>query len=334
MAISFQVLGEPGCDNALYVQVESGQAIERLLFDCGEGCVNALPFSDVQAVDHLFFSHFHMDHVSGFDSFFRCNFKRETKVNRVWGPPLTIPIMRHRFRGFIWNLHEQMSGTWSVSEIHPGEIHSARFELREAFETTHSEPPRAWDRVVAGGEGFTVEAITLDHRIPSIGYVVREKPRWNFDPARLAGSRLRPGPWMKVVREESSEKVEVEGASYVVAELRQQLLLETPGDSIAYLTDFTLGPGELERLSGLLRNCGTLVCEGQYRHADIDLARRNYHLTTTLAATLAKESCVGQLMLFHLSDRYQPAEWLEMLQEARTVFPNTTFSDHWHLNPG
>ena len=33
MAISYQVLGRPGSDNALYVRVDTGQGIERLQFD-------------------------------------------------------------------------------------------------------------------------------------------------------------------------------------------------------------------------------------------------------------------------------------------------------------
>ena len=50
-------LGDAGRDNALLVTVETGQAVSRLLFDCGEGCLNSLPFSDVRANDHLCFFH-------------------------------------------------------------------------------------------------------------------------------------------------------------------------------------------------------------------------------------------------------------------------------------
>ena len=55
LGITYSVLGPPGRDNALLVQVDSGQATEKLLFDCGEGCLAGLSFSDLQAVDHLFF---------------------------------------------------------------------------------------------------------------------------------------------------------------------------------------------------------------------------------------------------------------------------------------
>ena len=114
MSIVFRVLGQAGRDNALLVQVDSGQAVERLLFDCGEGCLSELSFAEVTSIDHLFFSHLHMDHVGGFDSFFRCTFNRDTRPNHIWGPPETARIMQHRFEGFLWNLHEQMSATCAL----------------------------------------------------------------------------------------------------------------------------------------------------------------------------------------------------------------------------
>ncbi len=104
MTLSFQVLGDPGHDNALIVTIDTGQSITRLLFDCGENCVSRLPFSEVQSIDHLFFSHLHMDHVAGFDSFFRCVYGRTERPNHIWGPAGTGKIMHHRFQGFLWNL--------------------------------------------------------------------------------------------------------------------------------------------------------------------------------------------------------------------------------------
>jgi ribonuclease Z len=76
MSLDYRVLGAPGRDNALHVRIDSGQRIERLLFDCGEGCLPELAHADVLAMDHLFFSHLHMDHVAGFDHFFRRTFDR------------------------------------------------------------------------------------------------------------------------------------------------------------------------------------------------------------------------------------------------------------------
>jgi ribonuclease Z len=76
MSIEWQILGRAGADNALHVTVDSGQSRESVLFDCGEGVLDSLRPAGVQAVAHLGFSHFHMDHVAGFDGFFRLNYNR------------------------------------------------------------------------------------------------------------------------------------------------------------------------------------------------------------------------------------------------------------------
>ncbi len=333
MTITFEILGEPGRDNALLVRVDSGQSLERLLFDCGEGCLDRVPFSDVQAIDHLCFSHLHMDHVAGFDHFFRCVFDRDSKPNQIWGPRETARILQHRFRGFLWNLHTEMAGTWRVTEIADPGTSTSRFELTEAFEIAHDEGLAARQPILFAGAGYVVEAHTMDHRTPTIAYVVREKSRSNIDTARLSTMGLRPGPWMKVVKDgsDATEFVSINGEPYSVAALRDALLVETPGDSIAYLTDFLLDENAMTELAAALKGCKTIVCESQYRHSDLELARKNFHMTTTLTGQLARRADAKNLVLFHLSDRYQPTEWLEMLAEAKEQFASTSFPTEWQL---
>lgn len=331
MSISFTVPGEAGRDNALLVRVDSGHAVDHLLFDCGEGCLRGLSLGEIQSIDHLFFSHLHMDHVAGFDSFFRATYNRTTRPNHIWGPPLTAEIIGHRFRGFIWNLHEEMEGTWRVSDIHPDRIETSRFELAEAFATPHPEQARLYQGVVLETGNWSVEAVTMDHKTPSIAYIVREKPHQNIDTERLAALGLRPGPWLKRVKAGASGVVMVEGVEWELERLRGELIVETEGDSIAYLTDFILDAPAIETLSAVLTGCRTVVCEGQYRHADLELAERNHHMTTVQAATLAARAGVERLILFHLSERYRAGEWMEMLEEARQIFPNTAYPEHWQV---
>lgn len=336
MSLTFRILGSAGSDNALLAQVDSGQAIERLLFDCGEGCLSALAFAEVLGIDHLFFSHLHMDHVAGFDSFFRGTFSRNGKPNRIWGPPGTARILQHRFQGFLWNLHEEMSATWLVSDVHSDKIRTTRFELREAFAVAHDEGTQPRSGNLVEGAGFVVETVTMDHRTPTLAYIIREKPRLNFDTSRLASLGLRPGPWLKQIRDsaDASDKVVIDGVTRSAAELRKKLLVETPGESLAYLTDFLLDEPAIERLADFLKGCDRIVCEGQYRHADLDLARKHFHMTTVLSATLAQRANARELVLIHLSDRYQAEEWQEMLREAREIFPNTHYPAQWGLEGG
>ncbi|WP_035615905.1 MBL fold metallo-hydrolase [Haloferula sp. BvORR071] len=331
MAIRFRVLGAAGRDNALHVEIDSGHAVRRLLFDCGEGCLADLSPADVMAIDHVFFSHFHMDHIAGFDGFFRMNFARDGDNNRIWGPPGTGKILHHRFRSYLWNLHENLGSTWRVSDIGETEIKTWRYELPEAFETAHEEPAIFRDGLlILDEEDFTVEAMELDHLTASMAYKVTEKTRWNIDSQRLAALGLRPGPWLKSFKDHNAmpDDAMVEGRR--AGDLRAELLVPTPGDSVAYLTDFLLDETALAKLRPWISGCRHVVCESQYRAADLELAQKNYHMTAAQVATLASEAGVEDLVLFHVSSRYLREERAELLAEARGIFPAARFPEGWN----
>lgn len=330
MALVHRVLGAPGRDNALFVRVDSGQRITRLLFDCGDGCVSDLPFSETQAIDHLFFSHCHMDHIGGFDSFFRSTFNRETQENTIWGPQGTSSILHHRFQGFLWNLAGGMRATWIINDICPHEIRRFRYELSEAFTNQHNAGSVATLDVVLDDDDFTVSAIHLSHHGSCLGYLLREKPSVNIRKERLTELGLRPGPWMKDLKSKTAAAdVNIDGKVYALDALRAELLVETQGQSLAYLTDFLLDEETFQCLSTVLADCDVAVCEAQYRHQDLQLAHRNHHTTVRQVAELAAAANIGELVLFHLSDRYTEAEWLEMLDESRESFGRTRFPAGW-----
>jgi len=335
MPLSFRVLGGPGSDNALFVTVDTGQRVSRLMFDCGDGCPHALETGDLLATDHLFFSHFHMDHVSGFDLFFRLNFDREEPAVNVWVPPGGAEILHHRFRGFQWNLvGSTQRGTWDVHEIAEASIRTTRFHARDAFRTPHVVAERPRTPVIVAGESFTVEAYQLDHGCPSLGYIVREASRVSVDTDRMAARGFSPGPWVKRLRGEPAgggEMVAINGKDHSLAQLQRELLVTTAGESVAYLTDFRLNESTSEYLAERLRNVTTLVCESQYRAADVALAENVMHSTSVEVATLAARAGVGRLILFHVSQRYLPDGLGELLAEARAIFPNSSFPDGWRV---
>ncbi|PYE56209.1 MBL fold metallo-hydrolase [Deinococcus yavapaiensis] len=324
MGLDVQVLGGPSSDNALFVRVNTGRATHRLLFDVGQGVLDGVARPEVTATDHLFFSHFHMDHVAGFDAFLRVNAARERPVH-VWGPPRTSEFVHHRLRGVMWNLAPTSGGDWLVSDVDPPRVRAARFALPERFETRHDLGERLLDGPLVSHADFTVEVRLLDHRTPSAAYLVREAPRVNVDAHRLAAMNLAPGPWL--ARLKNGESGLHEG--HDLAALRTALLTQTPGASVAYLTDLRLDDDAHAALTPWLSGVTTLVCESQYRHDDADLAALNHHVTSVQAARLARDADVRELVLFHVSDRYDGAERAALLQEARAIFPATRFPDGW-----
>jgi len=334
MPLTFQVLGRPGRDNALFVKVDTGQAQTRFLFDCGDGCPHQVGASELREVDHLCFSHLHMDHVSGFDLFFRANFDRTTKPNRIWVPHGSGDVLHHRFRGFLWNLvDEKQAGEWCVHEIAPDTVHTRVYLAKEGFRTAHARPDVSRrDRTVIAGDGHSVEAVLLDHGTPSVGYVVREEARVNVDTEKLQARGFRPGPWLKRLRGPAAapgELIAVNGTGHPLGALQTDLLLTTPGDSIAYLTDFRMTPATADLLVERLRGVNTVVCESQYSAADAQLADRVMHSTSTEVAAVAARAGIGRLILFHFSDRYDAGARRGILADARALFPNTDLPDDW-----
>lgn len=336
MSLQWKILGHPGADNALFLTVDSGQAVDQLLFDCGENCLTALRPSQIQSIGHLSFSHFHMDHVAGFDTFFRHNYNRPDTPVHVWGPDGTIERMHHRFRSFSWNLHHNQPGEWLLRETDGREIRGARLLTREAFATAHPLPsmPTSGTRLFETSR-FSLDAFPLPHgTIPSLAYRVTEAPRKNICPDALQRSGLSPGAWLQALSDESrcdEERLAPDGRERSLGSLRADLLRTTPGESLAYLTDFRVerNSAAWNALSTWLQGTNVLISECQYLDCDKSLALQNGHMTSGEVGQLASDAGVDSLVLQHLSRRYAPSDWSAMLREAREAFPRTRFPPEW-----
>lgn len=327
-----QVLGKPGWDNALFITVDRGQGMTRLLFDCGGHTLDSVPFSEIQQIDHLFFSHLHMDHVAGFDDFFRVNFERTGKENHLWGPQGSARILGHRFRGYWWNHAPDIQGQWFVHEIGVETVQSFRFEAHEAFEVMHDAGSREHTGVILQTPQLSVQAVPLQHQGTSLGYILREPARVNVNMPVMTALGLKGGPWLAQLKQGVTGPLNVNGVQQDAAALRSQLLLTEAGDSAAYFTDFLLNEAETARLAPLLHDVQHLYLEAQYAPEDTELATRNHHTTVQQGATLARQAGVQALTLLHLSRRYDAAQWAQMLRAAQKIFPAATFPDHWALD--
>jgi len=337
MSIRFDILGKPGEDNALWLHLDTGQSTHQLLFDCGEACLMDKRISDIRAIEHLCFSHFHMDHVAGFDSFIRHTFNQGVNLGneantavRVWGPRGTHDVVQHRLQGFTWNLVEAETGQWEITEIDSEGLHKIRLQTRDGFSTRSPRSSSPAASVIVKNKSYHIEAIRLPHgNIESIGYKVQEVSKRNVNLDKLDALKLQTGPWLGIVTGSNvpdDESIEIDGAHHRLGDLRETLVTETQGDSLAYLTDFNLDDSaQREAVIDWLAGTHTLICEAQYLEKDADLATQHGHMTTKKVGALARDAQVDRLVLQHISRRYNEVEWAEMLQEAQAEFPDTCF---------
>jgi ribonuclease Z len=332
MSINYSVLGKPGKDNALFVRVNSGKRFYRMLFDCGESVLSTVEQGDIKTLDYIFFSHCHIDHIAGFDYLFRRIFDREKPVI-VYGPPGITKIIFNRLNGYTWNLIGDSPGEWIINEINKNEIKVSVIKASDSFGKIIPGETIPVGEAILSNHDFDIIPFFLNHGIPSIGYLIKEKESYNVDKESLASLGITPGEWLQKVKDEHSDNDEViytGGRSYSVLYLKELLLRKKDGESLAYMTDFLLD-AEAENSLKVLKNCNSIICESQYLDDDFELAQQNYHLTSRQAAVIAKKMNAGKLVLFHISDRYKGDDFLTILEEAREVFPLTYYPAEWKI---
>lgn len=334
MSISYRILGKPGRDNGLMVWINRGTRMYRMLFDCGENILKDLDQSTIKSIDYLFFSHLHIDHVAGFDYFFRRNYDRDDKPVYVYGPEDTSEIIWNRLRGFKWNLVKGVPGLWYVTDIKKNSLSTFIYKTSEGYSVNHRAGEVNFSGTLLDNPDFTVKSVLLDHIIPSAAYLIKEKPSFNINKKSLAETGLKPGPWLEKVRDHNfspNEETIIDRKHLKLRSLRRKLLEKTEGESIGYLTDFKYSRETQSLIKKVFKNCDTIVCESQYHSDEKEFAEKNHHMTARYTAQLAKAVGAKKLILFHISDRYRVKDYTLLLNEAREIFPGTCFPPEWKI---
>jgi len=311
--------GQTG-DPALLVSMRwQGRSI---LIDLGR--IDRTSASVLIPIERVFVSHAHMDHFMGFDQLLRVMLARETRLE-LYGPAGIAACVHGKLAGYTWNLTDEYTFTIDVVEIDAGVLRRTRFAAANRF-----VPERLGEEAHVGpvfeDDVFAVDAAPLDHKIVSMAYAVREHSHLNVRPEALDALGARPGRWLgdlkRAVRAGADPGFEIEVAPGLVrplGELRETLLIETPGQKVAYVVDTIFSPDNAERIVALARDADVFFCESPFLDEDIDQATRRYHLTARQAGALARAAHVRRLNVFHFSPRYDGRYGL-IVQEAQDEF--------------
>jgi ribonuclease Z len=269
---------------------------ETLLFDCGEGTQRQMMKYGVGfTLGEIFFTHFHSDHFLGVVGLVRTfGLQGRTEPLVLYGP-----------RG-------------------------AERVLRQAIELgVEREPFPVEVRELKAGErlaraAYDIEAVPADHGAGALSYVVREHQRLGrFDPEKARAMGIPEGPlWGRLHKGEVVEWDEPRPAGPPVRRSAR------PGDLVG-----PPRPGRLVVISGDTRpspalvgaatGADLIVHEATFTEDERDRALETRHSTAREAAQVALAARARKLVLTHLSARFS-AQWTELLEEARAVFPETT----------
>ncbi|WP_404453296.1 ribonuclease Z [Oceanobacillus kapialis] len=263
------------------------------LFDCGEATQHQILNTSIKPrkINKIFITHLHGDHLFGLPGLLSSRSFQggEDEVN-LYGPK--------GLKDFV-NTTLQVSGTRLryrvvIHEIDEGNIYE--------------------------DDRFTVIAKKLDHGVTSYGYRIIEKDR----PGELLVDRLNqfgipPGPIYKQIKE--NPIVETSDGKQL---LRENFLGPSkPGRVLAILGDTRA----LATNHEFIQNADVLVHEATFDREKEQMAWDYFHSTTTQAAQAAIQANVKQLVITHISSRYQGEENEKLLKEAKQVFSNTVLAN-------
>ena len=308
------VFGDPG----LYIEVRWSK--RALLFDLGHN--NSLGPTRLLRANEIFISHTHMDHFIGFDAVLRVALGRG-KTLRLFGPPGLIDNVHGKLRGYTWNLVDGYPLTIDVQEFHQGEKKQATFLASTGF-----AQPEQLRHVALHADGplftvledpmFTVNAVALNHRIPSFAYSLEEQYHINVNKQKLHEAGLRVGAWLKDVKQciwqgkpddfqftvALYDEHRREDHTFVLGEVKERFLTISRGQKIAYVVDARYDEENEAKIMALAQGADIFYCESPYLDCDAEKAYDRYHLTARQAGLMARTAQVRDLVVFHFSPRY------------------------------
>jgi ribonuclease Z len=266
--------------------VEAGG--RRIMVDCGEGTQRQLLRSGAgfRRLDRLLLTHGHFDHVLGIPGLFSTlRLRQSSDLMTIHGGPGTLDVVVR-----------MLAGLWGEGRA------PIPLEL----------VPLSEGQVFDAGE-FTVDCFPVRHRdTDSFAFTFGARARRHLLPERLAVLGVPDGP----VRGELAEGRPVALQDGRTIDPQDVLGPPAQGTKLVVVGDTETTDG----LSEYIRDADLLVIEATFLERDAAMALDYGHLTAARAAKLAADAGVKQLVLTHISGRYQDEE---ILAEATKIFPNS-----------
>ena len=230
--------GDPG----LYVDFRDER--RALLFDLGD--ISVLPPRKLMRLSHIFVTHTHMDHFSGFDHLLRVVLGRKVQVVLFGGPDFVAQV-EHKLRAYTWNVVHRYE-VELVIDVHEvgvdGRGQRARFSSRRRFEREACASFELRDDVLHEETTFLVRARFVDHDVPCLAYVIEEKAHVNVGKDRVTALGLATGPWLRELKQ--AVLTGAPGETPIVVRWRDQQGEHAVTRQVSELSELILdvGPGQ------------------------------------------------------------------------------------------
>jgi len=238
-------------------------------------------------IHHIFISHLHGDHVFGlYGLLSSMNLSGRESPLRLYAPASFREILFTHLTDFDIHLNFDIEFV-ALGGMEPVRIHEDK--------------------------NVTVLSLPLQHRVPSYGFLFREKEKErNIIKEAIDKYNIPLSEIHKIKK----------GADFYDADgnLIRNSEISTPPPkprSFAYCSDTAY----FMRLSDFVRDVNLLYHEATFDSGNKELAVRTGHSTSEQAAMIARDAGAGKLIIGHFSARYRDVSIL--LEEARKIFPQT-----------
>jgi ribonuclease Z len=261
----------------------------HFLIDCGEGTQVQLRKRQIhiQKITDIFISHLHGDHFFGLVGLLSSlHLLGRDKGLTIYGPEELEQIIR---------LQLEVGGT------------KLNFNLN--FVALNGKE----HRMIYEDKLIEVWTFPLNHRIPTNGFRIQEKPKErNIRKERFQedGISLTAIPFFKRGEDFITESGQVLYAEEYTNPPKKAF-------SYTYCSDTAYD----ERILPFISNSSVLYHEATFLDDKLDRAKSTFHSTARQAAEIAWKAGVGSLYIGHLSARYDDGKAHEL--EARQVFENS-----------
>lgn len=262
----------------------------HILIDCGEGTQMQIRRFGVkfQRIQHILISHLHGDHYFGLVGLISTmRLLGRDKDLTIYGPSQLEDIIR--------------------SQLEAG-------ETRLDFDIRFVKIDGDRSELVYEDNLIEIHTFPLKHGIPTNGYIIKEKEgERKLLSEKIKGSGLLFEHMHRLKRGE--DILTDDGKYFRNADYTAD---PKPTRSYAFCSDTLYW----ERVADSVKGVDLLYHEATFTEKDIERARATYHSTARQAAEIAKRAGARQLIMGHLSARYDQVE--VHILEAKAVFPEST----------
>ncbi|GKU81099.1 ribonuclease Z [Niallia sp. NCCP-28] len=269
------------------------------LFDAGEGTQHQILHTSIKPkrIEKIFITHLHGDHLYGLPGLLASrSFQGGEGQVTLYGPK---------------GIKEYIETSLSISQTY------LKYDL-------HIE--EVAEGVIFEDDTFKVEALMLEHGIASYGYRITEKDL----PGKLLVEKLqergvKPGPNFKKIK--NGEEVIL--ADGTILQSSDFVGPPVKGRIVTILGDTK----ECEAAIKLAENATVLVHEATFAGRESVLAKEYFHSTTIQAANTAKKAKAEQLILTHISARYDSIQGNQLVEEAKEIFMESYLAEDFKVFP-